>query len=72
MGVVLPNNMGVAQLTNPLTLTSTVTATISTQVTPTISGKKVQWLGTSEGSWSCTSNIATVYLPQSCAHNASL
>lgn len=66
VGVVLPNNVGVAQLTNPLTLTSTITATISNQVTPTIAGKKVVWQRSSEGSWSCSSNIEPVYLPNSC------
>ncbi|ALF59959.1 pilin [Psychrobacter urativorans] len=72
VGVVLPNNVGVAQLSNPLTLTSTITATISTQVTPTIAGRKVAWLRSSEGSWSCRSNITAVYLPDSCAYDASL
>lgn len=72
VGIVLSNNVGVAQLSSPLTLTSSITATISSQVTQTLAGKKVQWLRTSAGSWSCSSNIASVYLPQSCAYNASL
>ena len=72
VGVVLPNNVGVAQMTSPLTLTSTITATISTQVTPTIAGKKVEWQRSSAGSWSCRSSIDVVYLPNSCAHDASL
>lgn len=72
VGVVLPNNAGVAQMSNPLTLTTRITATISNQVTPTIAGKKVAWLRSSDGSWSCSSNIAVVYLPQSCVYDASL
>ncbi|WP_263240897.1 pilin [Psychrobacter sp. SC65A.3] len=72
VGVVLPNNMGVAQLSNPLVLTTSITATVSTQVTPTIAGKKVRWLRTSDGSWSCSSNIEATYLPQSCTYDASL
>lgn len=72
VGVILPNNVGVAQMSNPLTLTTNITATISTQVTPTIAGKKVAWLRSSEGSWSCHSNIAVVYLPHSCVYDASL
>lgn len=72
IGVVLPADMGVAQITNPLTLTSTVTATVSTQVNPRLAGKKVQWLRSSEGSWTCSANIEVVYLPSSCAYNASL
>ena len=72
VGVVLPNNVGVAQLTSPLTLTTTITATISAQVTPTLAGKKVEWQRSSAGSWSCRSSIDVVYLPNSCAHDASL
>ena len=72
VGVVLPNNMGVAQLSNPLTLTTSIVGTVSNQVTPTIAGKKVQWLRTSKGSWHCSSNIAHTYLPNFCAHDASL
>ena len=72
VGVVLPNNMGVAQLSNPLTLTSSVIATVSTQVNPRLAGKKIKWLRTSAGSWSCSSNIEAVYLPNSCNYDASL
>ena len=72
VGVVLSNGVGVAQLSNPLTLTSSITATVSTQVTPVLAGKKVQWLRTAEGSWSCSSNIELLYLPPFCVHNASL
>lgn len=72
VGVVLPSNMGVAQMTSPLTLTTSITATVSTQVTPTIAGKKIEWIRTSNGSWSCSSNIEAVYLPNSCSYNASL
>jgi len=72
VGVVLPNNMGVAQMSNPLTLTTSITATISTQVNPKLSGKKIEWLRTSSGSWSCNSNIEIIYLPESCTYNDSL
>lgn len=72
VGVVLPNNMGVAQMSNPLTLTTSVTATVSSQVNPKLVGKKIEWLRTSEGSWSCSSNIEAVYLPQSCTYNDGL
>jgi len=72
VGVVLPNNMGVAQMTNPLTLTTRITAIVSNQVNPKLSGKKVEWLRTSAGSWNCSSNIETIYLPNYCSHNASL
>lgn len=72
VGVVLPNNMGVAQLSNPLTPSSSIIATVSTQVNPKLVGKKIEWLRTSAGSWSCSSNIEPIYLPQSCTYDASL
>ena len=72
VGVVLPNNMGVAQITNPLILTTSITATVSTQVNPRLAGKKIKWLRTSAGSWSCSSNIEALYLPNSCTYDASL
>lgn len=72
VGVVLPNNMGVAQLSNPLTPTSSITAIVSNQVIPSLSGKKIEWRRTSNGSWSCSSNIKSIYLPKACIHDASL
>ncbi|MDE4454493.1 pilin [Psychrobacter sp. DAB_AL62B] len=72
VGVVLPNNMGVAQITNPLVLTTSITGTVSTQVNPRLAGKKIKWLHTSAGSWSCRSNIEALYLPNSCSYDASL
>lgn len=72
VGVVLPNNMGVAQLSNPLTPSSSIIATVSSQVNPKLVGKKIEWLRASEGSWSCNSNIEAIYLPQSCTYDASL
>ena len=72
VGVVLPNNMGVAQLSNPLTLTTSITAIVSNQVNPKLLGKKIEWLRTSSGSWSCSSDIDALYLPNSWSYNASL
>ena len=72
VGVVLPNNMGVAQLSNPLTSTSNITAIVSNQVIPSLSGKKIEWRRTSNGSWGCRSNIDSIYLPQACTYDASL
>lgn len=72
VGVVLPNNTGVAQITNPLILNTSITAIVSNQVNPKLSGKKVEWLRTSAGSWSCSSNIEEIYLPNSCSHDANL
>lgn len=72
VGVTLPDNMGVAQISSPLIATTRVTATVSTQVTPAIAGRKLVWLRNNEGSWSCSSNIETLYLPNSCSYDASL
>lgn len=72
VGVVLPNNMGVAQISNPLILMTSITATVSTQVNPRLAGKKIKWLRTSAGSWGCSSNIEALYLPNSCSYDASL
>ncbi|MGE6341576.1 MULTISPECIES: pilin [Psychrobacter] len=72
VGVVLPNNTGVAQMTSPLTLTTSITAIVSNQVNPKLAGKKIEWLRTSSGSWSCSSNIEALYLPNSCDYNNSL
>lgn len=72
VGVPLPSNTGVAQITNPLILTTSITATVSTQVNPRLAGKKIKWLRSSTGSWSCSSNIEALYLPNSCAYDASL
>jgi len=72
VGLVLPNNTGVAQMTSPLTLTTSITAIVSNQVNPKLTGKKIEWLRTSSGSWRCSSNIEAIYLPNSCSHNANL
>ena len=72
VGVVLPNNVGVAQISNPLTVTTSITAIVSSQVNPKLVGKRIAWLRTSEGSWRCSSNIEAVYLPQSCTYDASI
>jgi len=72
VGLMLPNDMGVAQITNPLTSTTIIDATVSNQVTPVLIGKKVEWLRNSNGSWSCSSDIEPIYLPSSCKYADSL
>ena len=72
VGVVLSNGVGVAQLSNPLTLTSSIIATVSNQVNPKLVGKRVQWLRTANGSWHWSSNIELIYLPNFCAYDGSL
>ena len=68
----LPNNTGFVQISNPLIITSSITATVSTQVVSILVGKKVKWIRTSKGSWGCSSNIEPIYLPSSCIYAASL
>lgn len=72
VGVVLPNNTGVAQITNPLTRQSTITATVSNQTSPVIHGKKIVWTRTVEGSWFCKSNIEQKYLGSNCSYDNTL
>ena len=72
VGATLPSGMGVVQISTPLTLTTNIIATVSTQVTPQLAGKKVLWLRTSDGSWSCSSSIEAIYLPSYCTHVAAL
>lgn len=72
VGVPLPSNTGVAQITNPLIATSSIIATVSTQVGPKLAGKKIQWLRNAQGSWRCSSNITAGYLPTYCTFDASL
>lgn len=69
VGIVLPDNTGVAQITNPLTQQSTITATISNQTSPVIHGKKIIWERNSNGSWFCKSNIEQKYLESHCSYD---
>jgi type IV pilus assembly protein PilA len=66
VGIVLPDNTGVAQITNPLTQQSTITATISNQTSPVIHCKKIFWERNSNGRWYCKSNIEQKYLGSNC------
>ena len=69
VGIVLPDNTGVAQITNPLIQQSTITATISNQTSPAIHGKKIVWERNSNGSWFCKSNIEQKYLESHCSYD---
>ena len=59
VGVTLSDNMGMAQISNPLLLTTSITAIVSTKVNPKLAGRKIKWLRTSTGSWSCSSITST-------------
>lgn len=69
VGVVLPNNTGVAQMANPLTADAAITATVSNQLNPVIQGKKIIWYRSEDGTWACKTNIAEKYLPSSCNYD---
>lgn len=70
VGVVLPNNTGVAQLDNPLSLEMKIVATVSEQVLPALKAKKIVWTRSEKGDWECTSNIEEKFLPSHCDYNA--
>ncbi len=72
IGVQLPNNLGVAQFSNPLTVTSTITANISNQVAPPLQNKKILWERNESGSWLCKSNVAEKFLPSNCFYDAGI
>ena len=69
VGIVLPSGYGVANITNPMTLTTTITAEVSSDAMPNIVSKKIQWARSTDGSWLCKTNIAAKYLPPSCSYN---
>ncbi len=72
IGIQLPNNVGVAQFSNPLTVTSTITANISNQVAPPLQNKKILWKREASGSWFCKSNVAEKFLPSYCSHDSGI
>lgn len=72
VGESLPSNAGVAQVSNPITLTTSITATFSNQAISPIIGKKVVWQRRIDGSWRCLSNIRPIYLPNSCIFDVNL
>lgn len=72
VGVPLPNGLGVAQISNPLTSTASITAVVSGDGGIAIQGKKIQWYRTDEGSWFCKTNIPKKYLPTSCEYDTTL
>lgn len=71
-GATLSNEMAVLEVSNPLTMTTSIIATLTTKGSPGLAGKKILWSRSSNGSWSCSSSIAAVYLPSYCTHVAAL
>ena len=71
-GATLASGMAVLEVTSPLTVTTSIIATVTTQVSSTLTGKKILWSRSSEGTWRCSSSIDAIYLPSSCTHDAGL
>jgi len=71
-GATLASGMAVLEVSDPLTVTTSIIATVTSQVTPRLIGKKILWARSSDGTWRCSSNIAAVYLPSYCTHVAAL
>lgn len=72
VGVVLPNDTGVAQFDNPLDLEMEVKATLSQHVMPVLRTKKIIWKRYADGNWLCLTNIDTKFLPSYCKHDATI
>lgn len=72
VGLALPNNTGVAQIDNPLTLETRIVATVSEQVLPVLKAKKIVWQRQENGYWQCSSNIDAKFLPSHCRHDTSI
>lgn len=71
-GETLPVGTGVAQVTSPLTISTNITGILSTKAMPALSGTKVIWSRTNDGSWRCISNIEAKYLPEYCQRNENI
>lgn len=71
-GATLSSGMAVLEVSNPLTVTTSIIATVTTQVSSTLVGKKILWARSSEGTWRCSSSIDAIYLPNYCTHVAAL
>ena len=70
IGATLPINFGVAQLDNPLTLTSRIVGTVANNASVALQGQRMGLMRTAEGNWQCVSNIDAKYLPNNCRHDA--
>ncbi|MDM0014133.1 pilin [Variovorax sp. J22P168] len=68
-GAVLPANTGVPQVLNPMTETTTITATFGDQALHDLrlaGSNTVTWTRTSDGSWTCSSTIEARYARSDC------
>lgn len=72
VGVTLPNGLGVAQISNPLVLTTIIVGEVSNGGATAIRSKKIAWKRDISGSWSCYSNVDDKFMPSYCEQDASL
>ncbi|MFB2538107.1 MULTISPECIES: pilin [unclassified Acinetobacter] len=72
VGVTLPGGMGVASISTPMTSTTNISAVVSGDASPPLSGKKIIWDRSVDGSWQCKTNIAEKYLSSICRHDGSI
>lgn len=72
VGVSLPAGMGMAQVSNPLTLNTTITGEISSNAAMAIQSKKIVLARRTIGDWSCKSNIIAKHLPNSCLYDSTI
>lgn len=61
-----PAGTGVPQVTDPLTATSTITATFGNDAAVAIAGSTLTWTRSADGSWVCSTTVAEKYKPTSC------
>ncbi|WP_339803037.1 pilin [uncultured Marinobacter sp.] len=68
-GPALPAGTGVPQLPDPLVATSAITATFGNNAAAVLTAgpSTLVWTRTVDGTWACTSNVPTQYLPNGCA-----
>ncbi len=57
---------GVPVVPDPLTATSTIVATFGNNASAAIQGKVLTWTRDANGSWTCTSDVDTKFLPNGC------
>ena len=68
VGATLANGTGVPQITDPLTETTTITATFGGNAAAAISnnGQVLVWERSADGSWSCATDVDTKFRPSGC------
>lgn len=69
-GAAIPTGTGVPQITDPLTATTTITATFGNNAAAdlkTASQNQLRWTRDANGSWACSTNVLAKYRPAGCS-----